>query len=175
MAKLYNPDPELDMFYRSDTCTVYLLHAARPVFGAQHYAGSTEDLERRLREHRRVWPLYRFDDVTFNDLVDVLPKATLEALSGLYGKLFRRKHTVLKAIHRQAGVDIYDIKILRAARRHTSNGLVMTFNQQKIQWLVARTWKANREFEMYLKRQKNLRRYCPVCHGVTAPEEGTPF
>jgi hypothetical protein len=78
MAKLYNPDPELDMFYRSDTCTVYLLHAARPVFGAQHYAGSTEDLERRLREHRRVWPLYRFDDVTFNDLVDVLPKTTLE-------------------------------------------------------------------------------------------------
>jgi len=99
MSKLYNPDPELDLWYRSDTCTVYLLHASRPIHGAQHYCGSTESMERRMKQHQRVG----------------------------------------------------------------------------ITWTVARQWKANREFEMYLKRQHNLRRYCPVCHNTVAPEEGSPF
>lgn len=175
MPKLYNPDPELDLFYRSDTCTVYLLHASRPVHKAQHYCGSTEHLDRRLHEHRRKWPLYRIDDDAINALVDVLPDTVLGELEGLYGKTFRRKHTALNAIHRELGTESFDVEILRAARRHKSNGLVMAWNQREISWAVARTWKATRDFEMYLKRQHNLRRYCPVCHGVTAPEEGSPF
>lgn len=175
MAKLLNPDPELDMFYRSDTCTVYLLHAARPVFNSQHYLGSTEDLARRLNEHARVWPLYRFDDDTFNALAEVLSDPILEELAGLYGTTFRRKHTALTAIHRQIGWETFDLDILRAAKRHTSNGLVMTWNQRQIPWLVARTWKANRAFEMFLKRQHNLRRYCPVCHDTIPPDEPLPF
>jgi len=175
MAKLYNPDPELDMFYRSNTCTVYLLHAARPVFGAQHYLGSTEDHERRMNEHRRVWPLYRIDDAAINALVDLLPDQALDALAGLHGKTFRRKHTALNAIHKQIHSEAFDIEILRAAKRHKSNGLVMRWNQLDIPWYVARTWKANRDFEMYLKRQHNLRRYCPVCHDTIPPEEELPF
>jgi len=175
MRKLINPDPELDFFYRSDTCVVYLLHAARPVYGARHYLGSTDNLERRMREHRRVWPLYRIGEDSINDLIDLVPDTALEGIDAMLGTTYRRKQTFLKALHRHAGTDAYDLDALRAAKRHTSNGLVMTWNQQKISWAVARTWKANREFEMYLKRQKNLRRYCPVCHGVTAPEEGTPF
>jgi len=175
MSKLRNPDPELDFFYRSDTCTVYLIHAARPVFGSQHYAGSTEDMDRRMAEHARVWPLYRFDDVTFNDLVDVMPDAIVEELAGLHGKTFRRKHTALTAIHRQIGWETFDVEILRAAKRHKSNGLVMRWNQLGIPWCVARAWKANRDFEMYLKRQHNLRRYCPVCHDTIPPDEPLPF
>lgn len=175
MSKLLNPDPELDMLYRSDTCTVYLLHAARPVFNSQHYLGSTEDLARRLNEHARVWPLYRFDDTTMNDLVDQLPDAALYKLSALMGKTFRRKETALKAIRRQIGFEAFDLEILRAAKRHKSNGLVMTWNQRQIPWVVARTWKANRDFEMFLKRQHNLRRYCPVCHNMIPPEEPLPF
>jgi hypothetical protein len=35
----------------SRTSTVYLLHFARPIGHAQHYMGSTSDLEQRLADH----------------------------------------------------------------------------------------------------------------------------
>jgi hypothetical protein len=175
MSKLYNPDPELDLFYRSDTCTVYLIHFYQPIYHAQHYIGSTEDLDRRLQEHQRVWPLYRIDGPTLGALVHHVPDPILAELEPLCGKNFRRKHTFLAAIHNRIGIETLDQALLRAARKHSSNGLVMRANQLKIHWAVARTWHANRDFEMYLKRQKNTRRYCPVCQGETAPDEELPF
>lgn len=175
MRKLRNPDPELDMWYRSETCTVYLLHFARPIYNAQHYIGSTEDLDRRLREHQRTWPLYRLDDAAFDTLMDIIPDSILGEIEDLHGKTFRRKHTFLDSIHRRIGLEHFDIEFLKAAKRHTANGLVMRANQLGITWCVARTWAANRDFEMHLKRQKNTRRYCPVCHDMMPPDEAPPF
>lgn len=173
--KLYNPDPELDMFYRSDTCQVYVLHFSRKIYGAQHYVGSTEDLDRRVKEHQKKWPVYRLDEAALNALADRVPDQILEELDSMVGNTYRRKHTFLDALHYRIGVECFDIEFLHAAKRHTSNGLVMRANQLDISWCVARTWNANRDFEMYLKRQKNTRRYCPVCQQTDAPEESTPF
>lgn len=175
MAKLYNPDPELDFFYHSETCKVYVLHFARPIYRAQHYIGSTEDLDRRVQQHQRVWPLYRIDAKTLTLLEGRVPEHMLAELETMSGKNYRRKHTFLEAIHHRIGVDCFDIAFLTAARKHISNGLVMRANQLKISWHVARVWKANREFETYLKRQKNARRYCPICQGESPPEEELPF
>jgi hypothetical protein len=175
MRRLVNPDPELDLWYKSDTTTVYLLHFATPIHGAQHYIGSTTDLDRRMHEHRRTWPLYRIDETALNTLAHTVPDTLLDALAPLYEQNFRRKHTFLKALHKHLADETHDLLCLKAAKRHKSNGLVMRANQLDISWCVARTWKANRDFEMYLKRQKNARRYCPVCHDEVPPEESAPF
>lgn len=101
---LLSPQPETDLFFRSEQCLVYLLHFSTPVGGrASHYIGSTVDLDRRLQRHRRQ----------------------------------RKKSN--------------PVAFTRAAAK------------QHIDFTVARTWRANRSFERYLKQQKNAKRYCPVC------------
>jgi hypothetical protein len=104
MSKLCNPDPELDFFYRSDTCRVYLLHFARPVHRAQHYVGSTEDLDRRLQEHLRVWPLYRIDEQTLTLLADNVPEPILEELESMHGKNYRWKDVSISDFYQEVYV-----------------------------------------------------------------------
>jgi predicted GIY-YIG superfamily endonuclease len=97
--------PEMDFFYQSKDVTVYLIHLFEPVAHAQHYIGSTINLERRLRQHG-----YK--------------------------------------------------------RKNGGSPLLKEANKRGVFWCVAETWKASRDFERYLKKQKNARRYCPLCHGV---------
>lgn len=55
-------------------------------------------------------------------------------------------------------------------RRGDGAKLVRAAVEAGIEFEVARTWPcAGREFERWLKRQKNTRRYCPVCR---RPEGG---
>lgn len=166
MNRLITIEPEFDLFDR-ETVTVYLIHFVTPICHAKHYIGSTEDLDRRIHEHRRKWPLYRLDD----DALRMMPSPIDDTLSVLCGRNFRRKHTFLTAIHDVLQTHDFDLLLLKLARKHKSNGLLMTANQQHIPWVVAQTWQAPRTFEQKLKRQKNARRYCPVCHN----QEPLPF
>ena len=96
-----------DLWFQSRKSKVYLLHFEQRIGGrASHYIGFTQNLCRRLREHRR-----------------------------------KRKSTNKCALTRTA-------------------------NQREIRWVVAKVWNANRDFETYLKQQKNAKRYCPICQGI---------
>jgi predicted GIY-YIG superfamily endonuclease len=54
----------------------------------------------------------------------------------------------------------------RYKRKKGGSPLLREANKRGILWDVAKTWQASRDFEMFLKRQKNARRYCPLCHDV---------
>jgi len=44
--------------------------------------------------------------------------------------------------------------------------LLQVINDHGITWEVVRIWKdANRKFELNLKKQKNAKRFCPICKG----------
>ena len=48
----------LDLFYQSDDTYTYLLHAHEPIersngYKVQHYVGSTTNIDKRIKEHRR--------------------------------------------------------------------------------------------------------------------------
>jgi hypothetical protein len=173
VARLVDIQPTLSLF--EPRCTVYLIHLARPISRAQHYIGSTEDFDRRMREHQRKWPLYRLEQGSFDALTAIMPGTMLAQLVDLEGRNFRRKHTFLQAVHTRIDCRSFDIALLKAARRHSSNGLIMAANQRGIPWTVARIWQADRAFEFRLKRQKNARQYCPVCHGTPGIFDEAPF
>jgi hypothetical protein len=162
--------PETDFFYRSSTTTVYLIHFDRKVKHAQHYIGSTIDLDRRLQEHQRKWPKYALTDKDLERLANagILSAANLERVLTLCGRTFRRKTTFRAALVRYcdrslAAADV--LGIMKIARKHRSNGLIMTANQLGVPWRLAMTWRANREFEHLLKRGKHAQRLCPICCG----------
>jgi hypothetical protein len=154
--------------YAGDT-SVYIVHMYTPIAHARHYIGSTDDLARRMKEHQRTWPLYQLTDDAFDDLAAIMPLPILGELRSIWGRRYRRKHTFLKAVHDCIEFDAFDVALLKAARRHRSNGLLMTANQQQIAWGVARCFRAVRSFEFTLKHQKNIRRLCPVCQGHDLP------
>lgn len=165
--------PEADLFYRSTETTVYLIHFDRKIGHAQHYIGSTTDLERRLQEHQRKWPRYRLTgkDVDKLDALDIFSEDEIDLLLLVGGRTFRRKTTFLAAIARclERPLAAYEaLAFCKVAKKHTSNGLVMAANQQRIPWRLAVTWQANRAFEMMLKRGKHAQRLCPICCGEGA-------
>jgi hypothetical protein len=149
-------------------CYVYLLHFDRKIARAQHYLGSAVDLERRLKQHQHTYPCFRFSESTFASL----PKLLQDKLQPLQGKIYRRHHTILKALQFLLGdqLDQHRFAILRAAKQHTgSSGLVMAANQRGIPWQVAKVWQADRSFEKYLKSRKGARLFCPMCNGDDLP------
>lgn len=148
---------------------VYVIHMFGNVARASHYIGSTIDLTRRLKEHRRVWPLYRLTAADIDALCETVPPQVACELDSIEGKRFRRKHTFLRAVHACIGLDCWDFPILKAARKHASNGLIMAANQRGIAWTVARCFQADRRFEYALKKQKKIRPHCPVCQGNDVP------
>jgi len=58
------------------------------------------------------------------------------------------------------------LKQHRYKRKKGGSLLLKEANKRGILWDVAKTWQASRDFERYLKRQKNARRYCPLCHDL---------
>lgn len=148
---------------------VYVIHMYGNVARASHYVGSTIDLTRRLKEHQRVWPLYRLTADDIAAICDTVPPQIAGELDSIEGKRFRRKHTFLRAVHECIGFDCWDFPILKAARKHTSNGLIMAANQRSIAWTVARCFQADRNFEYKLKQQHKIRHHCPVCRGEYMP------
>ena len=59
---------------------------------------------------------------------------------------------------------------LKGRLRHHRNGsgsrIMAAVQAAGIGWKVVRTWESEtREAESQLKRQKNARRFCPVCNG----------
>jgi predicted GIY-YIG superfamily endonuclease len=53
MSTLLKPQPEHDLFFRSEQGIVYLLHFNHLIGGrARHYIGWTNNLPRRLKRHR---------------------------------------------------------------------------------------------------------------------------
>jgi hypothetical protein len=153
---------------------VYLLHFDRKVHRSRHYIGSTQDLERRIRQHRRKYPLYRLEEDSFECLSDrLIWDDVMELQRHLGGVNFRRKHTFLQAVSQHiSDEETFEhnyYALLHAAKRHRSNGLVMAANQRGIAWRVAAVWQASRQWEFKLKQQKNMKRFCPVCQGVDVP------
>lgn len=96
--------PQLDLFPQQSV-TVYLVHIFGHVGKCSHYIGSTNNLDRRLREHRRK-------------------------------------------------------------RKRGGSPLLREANKRGVLWTVAETWNAPRSFEFTLKKQKNARRFCPICSGL---------
>lgn len=43
--------------------------------------------------------------------------------------------------------------------------LMKAVSESGIKITVARTWEGDRNFERYLKNQKNSKRFCPICQG----------
>jgi hypothetical protein len=128
-----------------------------------------------MKEHQRKYPLYSLSEASLEALSFRIPDEFFQQLLTLQGKKFRRKHTFTDALRTQIGehaLSAYQAEIFQLARKHTTNGLIMKANREGILWYVAKTWGASREFEMWLKRQKNARKFCPICCGE---EEEVPF
>jgi hypothetical protein len=146
-----------------------VVHLHTKIARAQHYIGSTNDLARRMQQHQRTWPLYQLTDDVYDGLLGSMPPSVLDKLRNMWGRRYRRKHTFLNAVHNCLGMNCFDLPLLKAARRHRSNGLLMTANQRSIAWCVSRCFLAAREFEFTLKRQHQIRPFCPVCQGSYVP------
>ena len=128
---------------------VYLLHFESLYQHTRHYIGSTNDLERRLQEHRRKHPNFVYQ-----------------------GKQYRRYSTMLKALAQDYSaqeLETQKFDLLRQARRDHGVPLLMAINRAKIPWQVAQVWQADRGFEFYLKRRKHASRFCPICQRVSTP------
>ena len=128
---------------------IYLLHFEKAYHHTRHYLGSTDDLERRLKEHRRKYPYFIWQ-----------------------GKAFKRYATFYKALLRaytQTELESYKFEIMRQARRDRGVSLLMAVNRSGIPWRVAQVWQADRRFEYYLKRRKHASRFCPICQGTEEP------
>lgn len=128
---------------------VYLLHFEQAYHHTRHYIGSSDNLEQRLKAHRRKYPYFVWN-----------------------GKAFKRYATFYKALQRhysQAELDTRKFEIMRDARRDTGVSLLMAVNRADIPWRVAQVWQADRSFEYYLKRRKHASRFCPICQGIEEP------
>ena len=128
---------------------IYLLHFERPLCHSQHYLGSTKDLERRLKEHRRKHHSYVYR-----------------------GKRYRRYHTIQQALaHDYSAQDLAEqqFDLLRQARTDAGVPILMAVNRAGIAWHVAQVWQADRSFEYYLKRRKHASRVCPICQHIDHP------
>lgn len=131
------------------TSLVYLLHFEQKICHAHHYIGSTNDLERRLKEHRRTHPHYVW-----------------------HGKQYRRYQTFFHALLQEYSCDYLHthlVELMRQARRDNGVPLLMAINRAGISWQVAHVWQADRNFERYLKARKHASRFCPICQGVHSP------
>ncbi len=169
MSRLKCLHPENDMYFRGDI-TVYLIHLYEPIGRSQHYLGSTEDIETRLRQHRKKRTYYKLTASTITRLSHSLPYPILDALTPLRGRKFLSKLTIIQAVRDCIGQDaltVYQLAILKAARKSKGSALLQEANRRGIEWTVAVTWHANRNFESWLKGKKQgYARNCPLCHGV---------
>lgn len=152
---------------------IYLIHLDQVLSRIQHYLGSTNDIIRRNREHQRIYPLFRFTDQFYREALGYgIKQQVVEALEPLRGRTFRRSRTIEKAIRQTAGKDalVYKFPILKATRRHTTNGILMAANQHGIAWRMVRIFQADRNLEQALKKRKmNFRLICPACQGIEEP------
>lgn len=90
---------------------------------------------------------------------------TVVYLIHLFGKVGKCQHYIGSTIDLERR-----LKQHRYKRKKGGSPLLREANKRGIVWHVARTWKATRAFEMKLKRQKNHKRFCPICQ-----EEDLPF
>lgn len=128
---------------------VYLIHFDQMYQHTRHYIGSTNDLERRLQEHRRKHPHYFWED-----------------------KHYRRYHTLIHAFLQKYSpeyLQAHQFELLHQARRDHGVPILMAVNRAGIPWQIAQVWQADRQFEYYLKRRKHASRFCPVCNGSETP------
>jgi predicted GIY-YIG superfamily endonuclease len=76
------------------------------------------------------------------------------------------RSTGVKVLHYIGSTKDLDRRLLQEHRRKEKKGgapLLRRANQLGIGWQVAKIWQARREFEFLLKKQRNHRRFCPVC------------
>jgi hypothetical protein len=162
----------LDFFYQSEIMKTYLIHLDTPIERANgykviHYIGSTKNLERRIREHRRKSPLYILFGDDIKALNGQIPTEMKEILGEIEGRKFRKAHTFKKKI-RNLIPDITEAEIRiisKIARRHKGASLLMEANRRKIGWQAAKVWRAGRDFEKYLKARGHYDFWCPICQG----------
>ncbi len=154
--------------YAGDTY-IYTAHLFGRIARVNHYTGSTNNLPRRLQEHRRTWPTYR---LTTGDYEHFRQIDQFDLLKELIGRTFRRKATYLEACRQALGDDMiadYELRLLSAGKKHIANGILMAANQRKIPWTIARVFQADRQLEFALKARKGISRYCPICQGEEVP------
>ena len=128
---------------------VYLIHFSWPLQHSRHYVGSTTDLERRLKEHRRKHPHYFWE-----------------------GKHYRRYHTLIHALLQKYSpeyLQAHQFELLHQARRDHGVPILMAVNRACIEWQIVQVWQADRSFEFYLKRRKHASRFCPICQNIHNP------
>lgn len=153
---------------------IYLIHFDQRLSRIQHYLGSTNNMIRRYREHQRVYPCFRFTDEFFLEGLFRygIDQQIVDALEPLRGRTFRRYRTLENAIVKTAGKDVlnYKFPIMKATKRHTTNGILMAANQRGISWRMVRIFQADRSLEQALKKRKmNFRLICPACQGIEEP------
>ena len=128
---------------------IYLIHFNHNYQHTRHYIGSTNNLERRLKEHRRKYPCFIWQ-----------------------GKHYRRYNTMLEALkqdYTEQELETQKFDLLRQARRDHGVPLLMAINRAGIPWQIVQVWQADRQFEFYLKRRKHASRFCPICQGIYSP------
>lgn len=128
---------------------VYLIHFDQPYQHTRHYIGSTTDLERRLKEHRRKHPSFTYQ-----------------------GRRYHRYSTILQALAQNYSaqeLETQKFEFLRQARRDNGVPILMAVNRAGIEWQIAQVWQADRSFEFYLKRRKHASRFCSICQGIDHP------
>lgn len=128
---------------------IYLIHFNYNYQHTCHYIDSTNDLERRVKEHRRKYPRFVWQ-----------------------GKCYRRYSTILKALSQEYSeqeLAARKFDLLRQSRRDHGVPLLMAINRAGIPWQIIQVWQADRSFEFYLKKQKHASRFCPICQGIHSP------
>lgn len=143
---------------------VYLIELHQRIHHAKLYCGSTNDMERRNRDHQRKHPLFRLTPQNLLDLASTLDPDLIAALTTLTNRTFRRYHTFFQALQRCLGKEQaqqHKFIIFHHAKKHNTNGLVMAANRRGIKWHFARILQANRNLEFAMKRQKHLSRFLP--------------
>lgn len=130
---------------------IYLIHFDQMYQHTRHYIGSTNDLERRFKEHQRKHPCFTYQ-----------------------GRRYRRYSTIMKALAQDYSAQELDqrmFELLRQARRDHGVLLLMAVNRAGVSWQIAQVWQADRSFEFFLKRRKHASRFCPVCNGTHEDKE----
>ena len=145
---------------------IYIIQFERKIAHVQYYCGSTSNPAQRFKQHNRTWPLYR---LTQQDISTLLTdwEYCWAGLETMQDRTFRRRHTFLRACCQALDVDGMDkqgeFRLLSAAKKHTSNGIIMAANQRGIGWRVARLFQADRSLEFALKRRKqSLAHFLPA-------------
>jgi hypothetical protein len=104
------------------------------------------------------WEVYELQDLFLRS------KDTFVYLIHLDAPLVRS--TGVQVSHYIGSTKHLDRRLLQEHRRKEKKGgapLLRRANQLGIGWQVAKIWQARREFEFLLKKQRNHRRFCPVC------------